>query len=70
MDVLWNASLTAVAVMLGVPVLAGALGLCGRGLLRLVPGHGRRAEVLQLRLPLRENPPRKLARLRAGLGAR
>ncbi len=67
MDVLWNACFTAVAVMLGVPLLAAGLGLCSRAVLR-GPLRQRRGEVLQLRLPLHENPPGKLARLREGLG--
>jgi hypothetical protein len=66
MDVLWNACLTAVAVMVGVPVLAALLGLCGRLALRLARrGHG---QVVQLALPLRDNPAHKLERLRAGMG--
>jgi hypothetical protein len=70
MDVLWNACFTAVAVMLGVPLLAAVLGLCGRAALRVIRRQGRPAGVLQLTLPLRDNPPGKLGRLRAGLGLR
>lgn len=67
MDVLWCACLTAIAVMLAIPVLAALAGLAGRtlaGVLRRL----RAGAVVQLRLPLRDNPPRKLERLRAGLG--
>lgn len=66
MDVLWSACLTAVAVMAGVPILAALLGLCGRLVLRLA--RRGRGEVVQLTLPLRDNPARKLERLRAGMG--
>ncbi len=69
MDVLWNACFTAIAVMMGVPLLAAGLGLCGRVLLRVGPRQGR-GGVLQLRLPLRDNPPGKLERLRESLGLR
>lgn len=66
MDVLWNACLTAVAVMLGVPVLAAILGAGGRLAIR-VARRGR-GGVVQLTLPLRDNPAGKLERLRAGMG--
>lgn len=67
MGALWNACFTAVAVMVGVPLLAAGLGLCARAILRRLPRR-RRGEVVQLRLPLHENPPGKLDRLREGLG--
>ncbi len=67
MEVPWSACFTAVAVMLGVPLLAAGLALCGRALVRGAPRR-RRGQTLQLRLPLRENAPGKLERLRAGLG--
>ncbi len=68
MDALWNACLTAVAVMLGVPVLALLLGVLGRALLHAGRRPRRGGEVLQLTLPLQRNPAGKLQRLRAGLG--
>lgn len=69
MDALWSPCLTAVAVIFGVPLLARLLALGGRALRRAGRrGPRRGGEVVQLALPLHRNEPRKLRRLRAGLG--
>lgn len=64
MDVVWTACLTAVAVMIAVPALATMASALWQGLV----GARRRRRVVQLRLPLRDNPAEKLSRLRESLG--
>ncbi len=65
MDTLWNACFAAVAVMMGVPLLAATLGLCTRWVVRFAR---RRQAAVQLSLPLASISPGKLQLLRQGLG--